>query len=211
MTYQPSDQIYSGAFLPHTEAMGRPQMITFHLGDSIPREIYHQLTDEVSTPAERRRICERYLDRGRGRCWLNNKKIAGVVSQTLKFYDDSRYHLVDWVVMPNHVHVVYDRPAHPMGSIVKDWKSYSGQQCNRRLGRRGQFWRRDYFDRYARCPRHLFNMSCYVLLNPVKAGLVDDPFQWPFSSIHDYHPDFKEDLRRWYRDWKERFWIACDE
>ena len=202
------DRMYQGAFVPHCEGGGRPQMITTRLDDSIPREVYDRLIEEADDEIERRALAQRYLDRGRGECVLRLPEVAQVVREALHFYDDKRYSLIDWVVMPNHIHLVYEKPKMPVGKISGDFKSYTATMINRRLGRSGALWQRDFFDRYARDAGHLSNMSFYVLLNPVKAGLVDDPFDWPYSSIHEYREEFKEDLRRWYRQWKDRFWHA---
>lgn len=139
---------------------------------------------------------------------LRRPKAAQIVREALEFYNGDAYSLGDWVVMPNHIHVVYTRPTRPVGKICKDFKSYTGLVINRWIGESGPLWQRDFHDRYARDPGHLSNMGFYVLLNPVKAGLVEDPFDWEFSSIHDYEEGYKEDLRRWYRQWRERFWTA---
>ena len=206
MTFQPSNRRYQGAFLPHTDAAGRPQMITCRLADSLPRRVFQRLVRQASNHEQRKALFQQYFDRGRGACLLRHPEAAQIVIEAFKYYAGDHYRLIDWVVMPNHIHVVYDEPTKKVGKILKNWKGYTASQINKALDRSGQFWQRDYFDRYARDPIHLYNMSCYVMLNPVKAGLVDDPFEWPYSSIHDYRPEFKDDLRRWYRRWKSRFW-----
>ena len=201
------DRMYQGAFLPHYEAAGRPQMVTIRLHDSLPREVIHQLKKEADDE-RRRQLTQRYLDRGLGSCVLRRPKAAHIVREALEFYDGDAYSLGDWVVMPNHIHFVYRRPKRPVGRICKDFKSYTGLMINRLLGEGGPLWQRDFHDRYARDPGHFSNMGFYVLLNPVKAGLVDDPFEWEFSSIHAYDEGDKADLRRWYRQWRGRFWTA---
>ena len=203
-------RLYRGHYLPHCEAGGRPQIITFRLADSIPREVYAEMTRRASSQDEIRALAQRYLDKGRGHCHLKLPEAAQVVEGALKFYAPDRYKLVDWVIMPNHVHVVYDHPTESVGKIVEDWKGYTASEINKLLGRKGSFWKTDYFDRYARDEHHFSNMQFYTILNPVRAGLVSDPFDWPFSSVHDYPPDFKEDLRRWYRVWKERYWDSLN-
>ena len=47
---------------------------------------------------------------------------------------------------------------------------------------RGKFWQEDYWDRYVRDEEHLQKIIHYIEWNPVKAGLVKSPEQWPFSS-----------------------------
>ncbi|HEY6981054.1 REP-associated tyrosine transposase [Reyranella sp.] len=99
------------------------------------------------------------------------------------YFDGKRYRLLAWCIMPNHVHVVVE-PAdgQTLGAIVHSWKSFSAKQANGILGRSGPFWHRDYFDRFIRDEGHLARTIHYVEDNPVKAGLVSMPSEWPWSS-----------------------------
>jgi hypothetical protein len=54
-----------------------------------------------------------YLDRGYGECFLRNPELAEIVAKALQHFDGIRYWLGDFIVMPNHVHVM----ACMMGSI----------------------------------------------------------------------------------------------
>jgi REP element-mobilizing transposase RayT len=54
-------------------------------------------------------------------------------------------------------------------------------------GRSGGFWARDYFDRYIRDDAHLAAVVRYVETNPVKAGLVERPEDWPWGSAARRH------------------------
>ena len=58
----------------------------------------------------------------------------------------------------------------------------AGSLPKRLLGRTGTFWHRDYFDRYIRSHNHLAAAIVYIENNPVKAGLVRMPEDWPWSS-----------------------------
>jgi REP element-mobilizing transposase RayT len=88
-----------------------------------------------------------------------------------------------WVVMPNHVRAVFT-PAEgwSLSSILHSWKSFTAGQGNRMLGRRGQFWQEDYFDRYIRDERQFAATVQYIEENPVKAGLCLWKEEWPFGS-----------------------------
>lgn len=212
MSFKPTTAFHRGRFLPHTNANGLPQMVTFGLFDMLPRHAFDEEFQKLQTRAEQRAFLERYIDGGRGSCWLNQPELAQMVIGALKFYDGRDYRLLDWVVMPNHVHVVYEKPAAPIERILRNWKSYTAHKGNAILGRSNMpFWRHDYFDRYARSPAHLANMRNYVLLNPVQAGLITDPLDWPYSSARDYGEGLKEALRRWYRQHRRQFWKAIEE
>lgn len=85
--------------------------------------------------------------------------------------------------MPNHVHALIEtKPGFPLEGVVHSWKSFTSKQINKILGRRGQIWEADYFDRYIRDENHLTAVVDYIEKNPVKAGLVDKAGAWPWSS-----------------------------
>ncbi|CAN5803303.1 hypothetical protein BH18ACI4_BH18ACI4_13560 [soil metagenome] len=102
---------HSRGYLPHFDG-GKEQFITFRLGDSIPQAILDrwlkELEKEVGSNFDsvvRRRV-EAYLDQGYGDCHLRDPQVAEMVQDSLLFYDDGRYRLSAWVVMPNHVHLL---------------------------------------------------------------------------------------------------------
>jgi REP element-mobilizing transposase RayT len=88
------------------------------------------------------------------------------------FWDSQRYELGDWVVMPNHVHVLF-RPLgeHRLPDILQSWKSFTAKAINKALGRTGSVWQEDYWDRLIRNERHLHAVQRYIAGNPAKAGL----------------------------------------
>jgi len=135
------------------------------------------------TDAERRMLIERVLDSGHGELLLGDMRIAELVENALLHFDDERYKLLSWVIMPNHVHVI----ATPHGdwslaSIVHSWKSFTATKANGVLGRSGTFWAREYYDRAVRDEVHYANAVSYVEMNPVKACLCIAPEEWRFSS-----------------------------
>jgi|SRR5690554_5319621 len=200
---------YSRGYLPHYDTDQYPQMITYRLADSLPKKVVERLLRNLDENDDVRRArFEEFLDNGYGSCLLKDHDFAQIVVDNWKFYDGKHYQLLDWVVMPNHAHVVYDRPTRSMPKIVQAWKSYSSHAIKSKLGTTNDgnsLWQADYFDRYARDERHLFNMQCYIFLNPVRAGLVDDPFDWPYSSIHK-HELLRPSIMRWWQNCRERFW-----
>jgi putative DNA methylase len=118
-----------------------------------------------------------------GSCWLKDPSIASIVTKAFRHFDEQRYHLHTWTIMPNHVHILF-RPfeLHNLTSIIHSWKSYTAQQANSLLGRTGRFWEPEYFDRIIRGPRHFEFTARYILMNPVKAGLCEEISQWPWSG-----------------------------
>ena len=183
-------RLRSRGYLPHAEAGSVPQHIVFRLYDSLPREILERWTDELEQVkddeerrAERMRRIEAALDAGSGSCFLCRPEIARIVITSLLKFDGKRYWLHAWCIMPNHVHaLVTPSPAITLSALLHTWKSFSAKQANRVLGRSGQFWMQEYFDRYIRDERHFVSVVEYIHNNPVAAGLCTSPADWPYSS-----------------------------
>jgi putative transposase len=169
--------------LPNRDAPGLKQFVTFRLADSFPTELRSEWEAlmRIDNHRVRARELEAYLDKGRGGCHLNHPELARLVEHALRFFDGTRYFLEAWVVMPNHVHVLFKQEA-PLGEILKSWKSFTAKEANRLLGRTGQFWEADYWDTYMRHGEQEARARRYIEKNPVKAGLASAPEQWPWSS-----------------------------
>ncbi|HYM00221.1 MAG TPA: hypothetical protein VEZ90_14810, partial [Blastocatellia bacterium] len=69
-----------------------------------------------------------------------------------------------------------------LGQILHSWKSFTANQCNKALGRNGEFWQKETWDRYVRDERHYYNAIAYIERNPVKARLCKKPEDWEWSS-----------------------------
>lgn len=180
---------YSRGYLPHIDRPDLLQGVTFRLADSLPRQVLAQLRLMDPDDAARRALMERHLHEGVGACWLRDPAIAGLVDAELLRFDDARYRLLSWTLMPNHVHLLVETwPGRSLFRLVQGWKGASAVVANRLLGRTGAFWARDYFDRYIRDDAHLVAAIRYIEQNPVKAGLVARAEDWPFGSAR-FHED----------------------
>jgi putative DNA methylase len=139
------------------------------------------LADETS--ALRRSRFETLLDAGYGDAVLARPDAGVIVEGALLYFDDARYRLHAWCVMPNHVHVLLTPdPGFALSSILHAWKSFTAKAINRVLRRQGQLWREEYLDRAIRDGDHFERARWYIEENPVKARLCEAPSDWPFSS-----------------------------
>ncbi|MDY6877083.1 MAG: transposase [Chloroflexota bacterium] len=176
---------YSRGYLPHFDHPGLIQGITFRLWDALPSHVVESLAGEFeqATDAAKRARIENYLNAGHGACYLRDPRIGHLVENALLYFDRERYRMIAWVVMPNHVHTLIETiEGYPLHTILHSWKSYTASKANQILGRSGRFWFPEYFDRYIRDECHFANAVHYIHENPVKAGLVEKPEAWPFSS-----------------------------
>ena len=159
----------SRGYLPHCDGAMLVQHVVFGLADALPADTPFDSDDQ--------------LDLGAGSCILRDPACAHILEDVLLHADGERYRLIAWCVMPNHVHVVFEQMAgHLLGDVVQAWKSISAHRINKALRRSGVLWRREYFDRYMRDDGHLIATIKYVEGNPVKAGLTQEPGEWPYSS-----------------------------
>jgi REP element-mobilizing transposase RayT len=184
---------YSSKYLPHFDAPGTQQFITYRLADALPasRRAEWEVFLKLENDLEKQRKIEAYLDQGHGECHLRNARIAALVQGNLWHHDGVKYRLLAWVIMPNHLHALIEIWQVAMGKILHGWKSYTSKGANRILRREGTFWEDDYFDRKIRDEQHLRRVVRYIENNPVSARLVRAPEDWLWSSARYRN---KEDL-----------------
>ena len=95
----------------------------------------------------------------------------------LLHFDGQTYHMGDFVVMPNHVHLLFCLFADAdILSLGRSWKQFTATRINRALGRRGRFWQEEGFDHLVRSTDQFERMRRYIAENPVKANLKDGEF-----------------------------------
>ncbi len=188
--------IHSRGYLPHWDFAGSVQGITFRLADSLPNKVVkewrEELSAEINSPdseisqkaqAELQQRISHYEDAGHGSCLLSKAEHAKVVQDALIKGHGSNYKLIDWCIMPNHVHVLIRMlDDMSLGKIIKHWKAPTAIEINRMENQTGSLWMLDYHDRLIRDWSHLENARAYIRSNPVKAGLCLKPEDWPFSS-----------------------------
>ena len=187
---------HSRGYLPHFESSDVTQHVTCHLADSLPQTVLLQLESELKffpmekRDAERRKRIDAWIDAGHGSCILRKPAIADMVQDSLLAFDSQRYRLLAWVVMPNHVHVLF-QPINgwTVANIVATWKKFTARKICDEVrdsgdGPSAPVWHREYWDRFIRHQTHLQQTIEYIHLNPVKAGLVVTAEAWPWSSAY---------------------------
>jgi REP element-mobilizing transposase RayT len=195
----PRDEIRTrlGHNLPHWTLDGVIYHVRFSLHDAIPARIRNELLREREVILERlkhkslsrvekrrliiahNRTIDRTIDKGYGECLLRDRSVARMVADSLKYFDERRYWLYAWVVMPNHVHcLVQPHEGVRLDQVMHSWKSYTSNKANKMLDRRGKFWRQESFDHIIRSAEQLVRSMEYIEKNPEKAGLKEWPWKW---------------------------------
>jgi replication-associated recombination protein RarA len=153
-----------GGNLPHWRQDGAMYFVTWRTADSMPRERVDQWMKErdawlkahpepwsLRDEEEYYRLFpdrwEGWLDEGHGECLLARPEVRQIVEEVLRHDDGTKYRLEDFIVMPNHVHVlVSPLDSHTLSEITQAWKSIAAHRVNKLLGGTGTFWQKESFD-----------------------------------------------------------------
>jgi len=198
------DYHVSWGHLPHWEQAGATYFITWRTEDSLPRSVlktwiaerdHWLIRNGIRVPSDaytqpdvpehlsreyRSFISDRWetrLDECHGECVLRRPELAEIVGKSLLHFDGDRYSMGDFIVMPNHVHMLVCFPGEDqLKSQCKSWKRFTATQINQRLNRRGEFWQAESFDHLVRSPEAFENYRQYIANNPKWAKLKEGEY-----------------------------------
>jgi type I restriction enzyme R subunit len=192
--------------LPHWSQAGTVCFITWRAWDSMPEKVIHKWRAErndwlhrngidpfsryweaalAKLPASKQRefhsfIVDRWndhLDALHGACFLKRPELASIVADSLRHLDGIRYDLTDFVVMPNHVHVLAAFPDEKsMLAQCDSWKHFTATKINRVLRRSGRLWQQDGFDHLVRSVEQFEYLRFYLADNPKRACLSEGEY-----------------------------------
>ncbi|MBA2622345.1 MAG: carbamoyl-phosphate synthase large subunit, partial [Chthoniobacterales bacterium] len=190
--------------LPHWEQDGATYFVTFRLADSVPASLCARWRDELAAWDDRHpkpwdartafeyqerflESRETWLDQGHGSCLLRSKASGEIVASALQHFDGRRYVLDGFVVMPNHVHVLF-QPArgHSLSEILHSWKGFTAHALKRAGATTDDnIWQDESFDRIVRDWEALRGFRSYMARNPEKAALGEGEYrlrcEWKLS------------------------------
>ena len=183
--------------LPHWRQDGASYAVTFRLADSLPSSKLNMLASmrrewEAKFPHPRsdeawqeyaRAVTNRvneWLDQGCGDCHFEKPEFATELARSILHFQNQRYHVASYVVMPNHCHLIM-RPfdGHELEELIGSIKGVTARFVNRKLGRKDDLWQQESFDRILRDEEHLYTAIQYIGHNPRAAGIAEtDWYRW---------------------------------
>jgi putative transposase len=205
--------LFSERHLPHYQPCGADFFVTFRLAGSISKEQLRQLLalhncfeeqlDRIDDPADKLSSDLRFgkilfqswddvlNSSNSGPLWLQEDRIASIVADTLHWGDGREYALRCFCIMPYHGHIVinpfqsdYGLPI-SLSRIMHSIKRFSAQKANLALGRMGDFWQHESYDRAIRDDNEFRKIINYILMNPVSAGLVKQWSDWKWTYVQE--------------------------
>ena len=166
--------------LPHYVLTDRPIFLTWRLSGTLPpgRSFGSPITSGQAFLA-----MDRLLDNARcGPLYLGQPEIATIVVDAIRYRNGGPYRLHNYVVMANHVHLLIS-PRVPVSRLMQSLKRFTAREANRILGLTGRpFWQDESYDRLVRNKVEFERIAGYIEMNPVRAGLVATPEEFPWSS-----------------------------
>ena len=116
------------------------------------------------------------------------------------------FKLIGYVIMPDHLHcIAWLCGEATVSDVMRDFKKYSAVRLVRQAevegktawleefkaagaahGREHRVWQEGYWDKVLFTKRFLRQKLHYMHRNPLRAGLVDSPEAYPYSSYQNY-------------------------
>lgn len=93
---------------------------------------------------------------------------------------DCRIHAFCW--MTNHLHALVQIAERPLGKIMQRIAGRYSRYRHRSLGTSGHLFEQRYRAKLVEVDAYFLTLLRYIHLNPVKAGLVKHPSDYPWSS-----------------------------
>lgn len=107
----------------------------------------------------------------------------------LHYRGEGKYLLHEFVLMPDHFHVLIT-PTNTLERAIQLIKGGFSFKVRKEFGFVGELWQPSYYDRRVRDLEEYGNFREYIRLNPVKRRLVKDPAEYIYGSAH---PSFVPD------------------
>ena len=128
----------------------------------------------------------------------SDAKLINFYETLIERADLLEWSLDAWVVMSTHYHFIARSPedALSLKALIQGVHSISAKFANRMDETPGRKVWYNYWDSCIQSERSYFARMRYVMMNPVKHGLVQNPEDYPFSSykyfLENSEPYFRE-------------------
>ncbi len=113
---------------------------------------------------------------------LQSTRMAELFINVLFHYQkQKRYFLHEFVVMPNHFHLLIT----PMVTLEKSIQFVKGgfsYRAKKELGFAGEIWQTSFYDHRVRDASEYARFRHYIHMNPVRRGLAVMPEEFPYGS-----------------------------
>ena len=99
----------------------------------------------------------------------------------LHYREQNTFLLHEFVVMPNHFHLLIT-PEQSLERALQLIKGAFSFRVKKELGYGGEVWQTSFYDHRVRDAAEYVRVSTYIQENPMRAGLVGSPKEYPYGS-----------------------------
>lgn len=117
----------------------------------------------------------------RKQCYFEDFECARLVVANIRLlHEERRVNSLAWVVMPDHVHWLFQlEEIAPLSDVVKTFKARTAHRMNDYLNRSGPLWQKYFYDHALREKEDVRDIARYIVANPLRAGLVEHIGEYP--------------------------------
>lgn len=102
------------------------------------------------------------------------------IAEIRTLHDNGVVNSLAWVVMPDHVHWLFQLgETLALSDVVKRYKACTAHRVNGYLNRRGALWQKAFYDHAIREEEDIRGIARYIVANPLRAGLVKNISEYP--------------------------------
>jgi putative transposase len=108
--------------------------------------------------------------------------VAPAIDQLRECSREHEFAVIAYCFMPDHVHMLVEglEDRADLREFVRVWKQHTAFCLRRQCGIR--LWQRGYYEHILRSDESAVDRAQYVITNPVRAGLVQNPLKYPWSG-----------------------------
>jgi len=116
---------------------------------------------------------------------LLQPNVPEIISSSLNWLQQQQLiTLIAYCIMPDHIHLLFQLGERAnLANLMQRFGSFTGLETYRKTGA-GKLWAEDYYDHTLRAEEEIEKIVAYIEQNPVKAGLVEEAAQWPWSFLY---------------------------
>ncbi|MGD8718034.1 MAG: transposase [Candidatus Zixiibacteriota bacterium] len=124
--------------------------------------------------------------KGRAPHFRDPRLAASLLSIIIRTRLEEGFYVYGYCIMPDHVHLMIQ----PLGKttlprivrLIKGRMTASFRKTRPAV----KLWQRGYVDNVINGRREFESVFAYIILNPIKGGLSEREYEYPFSGVLDY-------------------------
>ncbi|MCK4525778.1 transposase [candidate division WOR-3 bacterium] len=105
-----------------------------------------------------------------------------------------RIRILAYCIMDTHYHLIIQNSSGKMSDFMRQLNGNYGINYRVKNGGKGHIFQDRYKSTLIQKDNYLDMAVIYVLLNPVRAGIVSDPYKYRWSSINEYFIEERSDI-----------------